>query len=74
MASKKQTKTKTFQERAQAVVEKEIALYEKAGIAKRLVLHYQRQGKPPILGRIGEWFLKRAGAQITTQYIDLQQK
>jgi hypothetical protein len=70
MASKKQTKT--FQERATDVVEKEKALYTKAGIAKRLVLVYQRQGKTPITGRIGEWLLKKSGAQITTQYIDLQ--
>lgn len=76
MASKKQQKTVDkrldFRNRVEATVAKEIKLYEKAGIAKGLVIHYPKKRKAPLSGRIGERLLKFSGAEVTTQYIDKQ--
>lgn len=69
MASKKTTE-KDFQTRVETAIQKEIQLYEKAGVQKRIVIQYPRAKKAPLLGRIGEWLLRGSGAHITTQYID----
>ena len=68
MASKKTTKD--FKTRVEETVEKEIKIYESAGVAKRIMIHYPHSKKAPMLGRLGEWLLRGSRAEVTTQYID----
>lgn len=66
----RKTKTKDFKVRVEEAVKKEIGIYENAGVAKRIMIHYPHSKKTPMLGRLGEWLLRGSRAEVTTQYID----
>lgn len=73
MAQKSQKK-QTFQERLQPILEKEQAVYDKAGIGRQFVISFPNRHKAPLLGRIGVKLLHMTGGIIQIQFHEVPKK
>lgn len=71
MATKKNTK-KTFQERMEVLLDKERAVYEKAGVARHFIIKFPRHPKPPMFGKLGAWLIAKSGGEIQIQYTEVK--
>ena len=74
MARKSIKKDANFQDKLKTMLEKEQAVYQKEGIARRFVITFPNRQKAPLLGRIGVTLLGWSRGVIQIQYDEIKQK
>lgn len=64
----------TIQERAQKYIQEDIKLMEKHYLNKRVVVEFPKRagGKPPMLGRLAMYLLRKSGGVISVQFVDMK--
>lgn len=72
---KSQKKQKSLEERAQAYVKAEQKLAEKFGVSKFINIKFPKRfmGKPSFVAKVALSVLRRSGAEISVDLVDLNQ-